>query len=307
MRDIEVLQRATAIVGEGPTWDAITNTLWWVDILGCTAYGNDLNGAIQSFTIDRHLAAVMPGSNDGELLLLVRDGFQVRSAEGSVRDLLLPFANEPTIRFNDGKVDPRGRAIAGTMAYEWQTGAPKGGLYRLDVSPYFTTDADGPRATLVTIESSTRLSNGLGWSPDGSILYFTDSGAQTTYKYEYDLDTGTACNRQVFVEIPAADGVPDGLTVDDEGCVWIALHGAGAVRRFTPSGVLERTISFPVSQVTSMCFVGPKRDMIAVTSARLMLDAAALEREPLAGSVFVFDSPATGPAATPWLPAATIQ
>jgi len=290
MSDVDVLQHAEAIVGEGPAWDARTSTLWWVDILGCTGHWNDLNGRTGSFTIDRHLGAILPSADEGELLLMVRDGFQVRGAEGGIRDLALPLTGDPAVRFNDGKVDPRGRAFGGTMAYDWQHGRALGALFRLDGS------------SVATIESDVRLANGLGWSPDGTTFYFVDSGAQTVHAYDYDLDAGIPRNRRVFAEVPAALGLPDGLAVDDEGCVWIAVHGAGEVRRYTPEGECVRTMPLPATQVTSLCFAGADRTSLVVTSARLLLDEAELERQPLAGSVFVFDAGVSGPPATPWQP-----
>lgn len=301
MTQVDVLQHGEAIVGEGPAWDARTQTLHWVDILAGTAHSTSLDGRTDSFTVDGHLAGVLPTSDPDQLLLMMRDGFRLRKADGTLRDLALPLAEHPGIRFNDGKVDPRGRAFGDTMAYDWQTAEPVGALYRLDADRDALTAAS-PAAEVATIESPTRLSNGIGWSLDGTLMYFTDSGAQTTYVYDYDLDTGTPRNQRVFVEVPPEDGLPDGLAVDDDGYVWIALHGSGTVRRYTPDGVLERAVEIPATQVTSLCFVGPRLDRIAVTSARYMLSDEALADQPLAGSVFVFDAPTTGPAATPWSP-----
>ncbi|UNK70470.1 SMP-30/gluconolactonase/LRE family protein [Microbacterium sp. H1-D42] len=301
MTSIEVLQRAEAIVGEGPAWDARSQTLHWVDILAGTAHATTLEGVTRSFSVDGHLAGVLPTEDPDQLLLLMRDGFRLRKSDGTLRDLALPLADLPGIRFNDGKVDPRGRAFGDTMAYEWQGGDPIGALYRLDAAPDALTAAN-PAASVTTIESPTRLSNGIGWSPDGRLMYFTDSGAQTTYVYDYDLDTGTTRNRRVFLEVPKQDGLPDGLAVDDAGCVWIALHGSGTIRRYSPDARTDRTIDIPATQVTSLCFIGPRLDTIAVTSARYLLADGALGTQPLAGSVFTFDANTTGPAATPWAP-----
>ncbi|MGC5170066.1 SMP-30/gluconolactonase/LRE family protein [Microbacterium sp. DT81.1] len=113
---------------------------------------------------------------------------------------------------------------------------------------------------------------------------------------------GTLSNHSVFLEVPSTAGMPDGLTVDDDGCVWVALWGGGAIHRYTPRGELDRRIELPVSQVTSMCFMGPDLRTLAITSARHGLDEAALEREPLAGSVFSVDAGGSGAAANPWRP-----
>ena len=301
MTTVEVLQHAEAIVGEGPVWDARAQTLHWVDILAGTAHSTTLDGRTSSFAVDGHLAGVLPTADPDQLLLMMRDGFRLRKVDGTLLDLALPLAEHPGIRFNDGKVDPHGRAFGDTMAYEWQTGEPVGALYRLDADADALT-ATAPAAEVTTIEAGARLSNGIGWSPDSALMYFTDSGAQAIYVYDYDLDAGTPRNRRVFLEVPPEDGLPDGLAVDDDGFVWIALHGSGTVRRYTPEGALDRVVEIPATQVTSLCFVGPSLDRIAVTSARYLLTPETLADQPLAGSVFVFDAPAPGPAATPWSP-----
>lgn len=301
MTAIEVLQHAQAVVGEGPAWDARSQTLHWVDILTGAAHSTTLDGRTDSFTVDGHLGAVLPTADPDQLLLMMRDGFRLRGADGALRELALPLADDPDVRFNDGKVDPRGRAFGDTMAYDWQHGDPRGALYRLDAEPDALT-AEAPIASVATIATSARLGNGIGWSPDGSLMYFTDSGAQTIYVYDYDLDTGTAHDPRVFLEIDPSDGLPDGLCVDDDGCVWITLHGAGEVRRHTPDGIVDRSVALPATQVTSLCFVGPRLDTLAVTSARYLLGPDALAAQPLAGSVFLFDAATTGPAATPWSP-----
>lgn len=286
----ELLRTATADVGEGPAWDAATGTLLWVDIHACEVYREDLGGGTRTTRLDCHVGAALPSATAGEVLLLVRDGFRVLGTDGSVTELVSPLSDRPDVRFNDGKVDPRGRAFGGTMPYT-AGASPEGALYRLD---------PGPAA--VPCVQPLHLSNGLGWTPDATGMYLIDSGAQTVFRYAYDADEGTLSDQRSFLELPSAEGMPDGLTVDDDGGVWVALWGAGAIRRYTPDGRLDRVVELPVSQPTSMCFVGPDLTTLAITTARYALDESALAAEPLAGSLFAVDVGCSGPAATPWQP-----
>jgi sugar lactone lactonase YvrE len=285
----ELLREAAADVGEGPAWDAATQTLLWVDIHACEAYREDLSGGTEVIRVDRHVGAALPSAVAGEVLLMLRDGFWVRRGDGSLTELTSPLADRPGMRFNDGKVDPRGRAFGGTMPYTAGTGL--GALYRLDPGPVATTCVD-----------PLFLSNGLGWTPDGTGMYVVDSGAQAVFRHAYDADSGSLSAPVTFVDVPTDEGMPDGLTVDDDGCVWLALWGGGQIRRYTPDGRLDRVVELPVSQPTSMCFVGADLSTLAITTARYGLDADALSKQPLAGSLFALDVRCSGPAATPWVP-----
>jgi sugar lactone lactonase YvrE len=175
-------------------------------------------------------------------------------------------------RFNDAACDPRGRLWAGTMS---TTRAPgTAALYRIE--------AGG--APEVAIGGAT-ISNGLDWNLDATRLYYVDSPTQRIDVIDFDVDRGRLGERRPFVRIDPADGLPDGLTVDAEGGVWIALFGGGAIRRYTPDGELDAHIALPVTNPTSPAFGGPNRDELFVTSARHRLTPAQRAREPLAGSL----------------------
>ncbi len=291
----ELFRAAAAEVGEGPAWDAATSTLVWVDILACRVWFESLDdpGASRCIEVPSHVGAALPSATEGKLLLLLRDGFHVREAGGAIHPLALPLADQPHIRFNDGKVDPRGRAYGGTMPYD--VGPADAVLYRLD-------GAGSTGWVAQPCVTGLALANGLGWSPDERTMYLIDSAPQTVWRFDYEPDTGAMSGQQVFLQIPDAVGMPDGLTVDDDGCVWVALWGGGAVHRYTPDGRLDRTIALPASQPTSMCFVGPDLSTLIITTATYGLDEATLAREPLAGALFALDAGCTGPAATPWRP-----
>lgn len=279
-------------LGEGPSWDALNQRFVFVDILANTVYCLGEEGAVQArYATPSHIGAALP-ARDGVLLLVLRDGFAILEADGSITTLLHLRALPSTVRFNDGKCDPIGRAFAGTMAYAETAGA--GTLYRLD---------DGPKATALL--QRTTISNGMGWSPDLRTMYFVDSPTQTIAAFDYDIETGALGDGVEFVKIPIADGMPDGLCVDDAGGVWVALFGGSSVRRYTPAGSLDTVIDLPVTQPTSCAFGGRRGDQLMITTARHQLSKEQLALEPYAGGVFVTNPGASAPAATAWKPVTT--
>lgn len=281
--EADLILDAAADLAEGPCWDAGTDLLTWVDITAGRVHQLGADGTPHhTYQVDSHVGAALPTA--GGWLLAVRDGFVRLDRDGSLRDVCPVGADRPDIRFNDAKADPAGRAFGGTMAYDQTPGAAA--LYRLD---------DGPQATVVLGDLT--LSNGLGWSPDATRFYFVDSTTQRVTVHDYDLDTGTVGAGVPLVEIPAAAGMPDGLCVDDDGCVWVALWGGSAVHRYTPRGDLDTVLALPTSQPTSCAFGG---DVLYVTTARSGLAEAELAAQPHAGALFACRPGTTGPAATPW-------
>jgi len=287
---VEVLKTASAEVGEGPSWDSATESLLWVDILAGEIYREHLGaGTSVTYRVGQHVGAALPSKNVAEAVLLLRDGFHLLAADGSVTALAAPETANTLVRFNDGKVDPRGRAFGGTMPY--RAGDAAGRLYRLD---------PGPMATVV--RDRVGLSNGLGWSRDGATMYLVDSTAQAIFRCTYDVETGELGESTLWVDIPRTEGMPDGLTVDDADGIWVALFGGGCLRRYAPTGRLDREISLPVTQPTSMCFAGSDLSTLAVSTARYGLTAKQLAAQPLAGSLLAVDVGCSGPASTLWKP-----
>lgn len=220
-------------------------------------------------------------------MVILRDGFHVFDSEESYHRRATPLSAQPELRFNDGAVDPVGRAFGGTMPY---VQAPNMAcLYRLD--------APGKAVPVVT---GLGLSNGLGWSSDGRWMYLVDSAVNRVIRFAYDVQSGNPSDPQIFLDVPSAHGMPDGLFVDDDDCVWLALWDGGRCHRYTPDGRLDRVVSLPVSRPTSMCFHGSDLSTLVVTTARYGLSASDIEAQPLAGSLFAVDIGCTGPAATPW-------
>jgi sugar lactone lactonase YvrE len=287
-----LLDDTGAELGEGPTWDAGAGCLVWVDILGGQVHLSEADGRPRTdFHVGRHVGAALPAEGGG-WLLAVRDGFATLDPDGGLRTVVAVLADRPGMRFNDGRCDPRGRAFAGTMAYDQADPGARdaAALYRLDPGPSATPALGG-----------LTLSNGLGWSPDGQTMYHIDSPTRTVRAFAYDLDRATMDAPRVVVEIDGPPGVvPDGMCVDHDGALWVAVWGRGAVHRYTPGGRLDTVVRLPVTQVTSCCFGGRAGDRLYVTSAREGLGPEQLAAQPLAGAVFVADPGATGPAATPW-------
>ncbi|MEW2246160.1 MULTISPECIES: SMP-30/gluconolactonase/LRE family protein [unclassified Streptomyces] len=262
----EVAVRAEATLGEGPTWDAATGRLLWLDILGSRVHTYDpATGRRTVRTTEQHVGAVKPRAGGG-LVLNLRDGVGLLDADGTFR--WLHHEPVPGRRANDAAVAPDGALWAGTMRYDE---APGGGtLSRIT--------GDG---TAEVVLDDVAVSNGTGWSPDGRLMYYIDSPTRRVDVFSYA--DGRVDDRRPFARIEEGAGFPDGLTVDADGCVWVALWDGGAVRRYTPDGRLDRVITLPTPRVTACAFGGPDLTDLYVTTARVGLTAP----HPTAGSLLV--------------------
>jgi sugar lactone lactonase YvrE len=282
-----------ARLAESPVWDAASQTLLWVDILAGEVHRLDpATGRDTAVGVGVPVGAVA-ARRGGGLVIAAALGFAtLDEASGTVE----PGTVEPgTVdwlwagalgdRMNDGKCDPAGRFLAGSLTYARDPGACA--LYRLD--PGMPGDG-GPRVSVLL--DGVTLSNGLGWSPAGDLMYFADTPLERVDVMHYDPATGEASGRRPFADLHDVPGRPDGLTVDGEGAVWIAMSRGGAVRRYTPDGRLDRVIEFPVRLVTSVSFGGGDLGDLYVTTSRENLTESDLASQPLAGSVFVI--PGTG-------------
>jgi len=280
--------------GEGPVWDAAARELVWVDITAGLVRRGSVNGDdVVDVTAHRGgdtVGFVVPAAAGG--WVLGADGGITRlSSDGSAHVLVAlrdEGGSEQTggTRMNDGGCDRAGRFFGGTMAFDQRPGA--GSLYRLDLDGTVTTVLDG-----------LAVSNGLGWAPDDSTVYLSDSGEKVVWAFDYDLDAGAFGQRRVLVDFgddPAR--VADGLTVDDEGCLWTALWGGGQVRRYSPAGELLGVVDVPgVQNTTSCAFVG---DLLVISTSKQGLDDAARAAQPDAGRVFTVRTGVSGPPAYPY-------
>ncbi|MET9500590.1 SMP-30/gluconolactonase/LRE family protein [Streptomyces sp. NPDC006622] len=267
MTDVyEAAVRAEAALGEGPTWDPATGRLLWLDILGSRLHTYDPSTGRRTVRVtDQHVGAAKPRAGGG-LVLNLRDGVGLLDEDGSFR--WLHHEPVPGRRANDAAIAPDGSLWAGTMRYDEAPGG--GSLSRLT--------GDGSVAVIL---DDVAVSNGTGWSPSGTLMYYIDS--PTRRVDVFDHADGRVTNRRPFVEIEDGAGFPDGLTVDADGCVWVALWDGAAVRRYTPAGVLDRVIELPTPRVTACAFGGPELTDLYITTARVGLEAP----HPLAGSLLV--------------------
>ncbi|MBB4715448.1 SMP-30/gluconolactonase/LRE family protein [Streptomyces luteogriseus] len=275
----EVAVRAEAELGEGPTWDAVTGRLLWIDILGRRLHTYDpATGRRTVRRTEQHIGAVKPRAGGG-LVLNLRDGIGLLDPDGGFR--WLHHEPVPGRRANDAAVAPDGALWAGTMRYDE---APGGGTLS-------RVTGDG---SVDVVLDDVAVSNGTGWSPDGRLMYHIDS--PTRRVTVFDHADGRITGRRTLAEIEEGDGFPDGLTVDAEGCVWVALWKGAAVRRYTPDGELDRVIELPVSLVTACAFGGADLSDLYITTARVGLT----EPPALAGSLFVVPGAGKGLAHPPF-------
>jgi sugar lactone lactonase YvrE len=283
--DVELVLDAQATVGEGPAWDRHAQRLVWVDIIGCQVHLYDpVTGTDRSIDLDQHVGAAVPRAAGG-LMLALRSGFGILDLESETVEMVADTESDVAEnRMNDGKCDRTGRFWAGTMNYS-ETGNA-GSLYRVDHDH-----------SVVRVLSRVGLSNGLGWSPDDRLMYYIDSLASTVSVYDFDAESGAIASGRPLIRVPAEQGVPDGMTVDDEGCLWVAFWGGRAVRRYSADGSLLQEVALPVHQVTSCAFGGDDLGDLYITSATRGLSAADLEGQPGAGGVFRCRPGVTGPPA----------
>jgi sugar lactone lactonase YvrE len=279
----EVAVPAQCELAEGPVWDAARGLLWWVDILAGRVHTVDpANGTRTWFDAGDPVGAFGLTSGGGLVLAMV-DGFALADHDGQRLARVPGFSiDRAALRFNDGKPDPWGNFIAGTMAWD-ETGHPPGSLYRFS-----------PGSTVTELFGDVSLSNGLDWTDDRRLFYYADSNSGRVDLFDTDPDTGALSGRRPFVTIPAADGVPDGLTLDAEGCVWLAVWNSGELRRYTPDGRLDTVVRLPARQVTSAAFGGPGLATLYITCAWAGLTPDERVGQPHAGDIFACTPGVTG-------------
>jgi sugar lactone lactonase YvrE len=247
---VEIAVRANAKLAEGPGWDARTQRLLWVDIEGCRLHVFE-NGEDRAIGLHAMVGAAAPTS-DGEVLVALADRLELVDLADESMQTLVRLPHGPAVRANDGACDSAGRFWIGTMGLGDTPGA--GALYRYD-------------GTLQRVLEGVMLSNGLGWTSDDARMYYIDSGVQRVDVFDFELASGRLDERRPFVEIERSDGIPDGLTVDDEGGVWVAFYGGSCVRRYDESGRLDAVLEVPAKNITSCCFGGDDGRSLFVTTA----------------------------------------
>jgi len=247
---VEIVTPDADELGEGPVWLRATNELLRVDI----ARG-ELVLRERRRTLGVPVGFALPVAGGGLIAGAGRTLVRLQTLDAEPERLAAVEPRMPANRFNDAACDPCGRLWAGTMSTTRERGAAA--LYRLEAG-------GEPEVALAGVT----VSNGLDWSPDATLLYYVDSVTQRIDAIGFDADRGRLGTRRPFAHIEPEDGLPDGLTVDAEGGVWLALFGGGAIRRYRPDGALEAHIPLPVTHPTSLAFGGPDLRDLYVTSAR---------------------------------------
>lgn len=266
---VELLFDARATLGEGPVWDARTQTLYWIDILNKRIY----SGSDVLTELDDLVGCIAPRKSGG-LILAQRFSFASLKVDPVTLTILTSLKDEPSNnRFNDGKCDPRGRFLAGTM--DMGEKDPNGSLYSFDGK------------SMTKLLGNVTISNGLAWSPDHKTFYYIDTPTREVRAFDYDLETGAIADPRLAISVPESLGWPDGMTSDMQGNLWIAMWGGAQVTKWDPrTGQLLEQIPVPAKNVSSCIFGGKDLNELYITSARKGLQEAALTRYPLTGGLF---------------------
>jgi sugar lactone lactonase YvrE len=282
MTTVEIYSPEVCLLGEGPVWSVREQALYWLDIGGKTLYRQSASDTHpHAWSLSDHpgcLAELEPNA----VAVAMGCGVQRLNTQSGAVELLCAVPQTLAgIRFNDGKVDPRGRFWASTMQNNFGPNGEaiaierkEGTLYRFD-----------PDGAVHTMEENLGIPNTLAWSPDHKRFYFADSLQGQIYVYDYDVDSGDIHNKRLFFDAPGY-GIPDGSAIDVDGCVWNARWDGGAILRITPEGQVDRVMTLPVPRPTSCAFGGRGLETLYITSATLGLTPTQLSEAPLSGSVF---------------------
>lgn len=281
-QNIECILPWGAQLGEAPVWHTRHQRLYWVDILRPAVYRLDpATGVNEACVLPKLVSAVLPTTRD-ELVVTTQDGVErLDFRNAALTPICHPEAGLHENRLNDAKIGPGGALWVGSMRMD--AAKPTGGLYRVEPGGQWSRQ-----------ESGLTVSNGLAWSPGGETFYFVDTVPGLIYAYDAAPGMGALSNRRIFAKVPAEDGRPDGIAVDEQGGVWCALWDGWKLRRFSSDGNVDMDIEMPVPRPTSLCFGGPDHGTLFVTSARTRLPATTLTQAPLSGGIFAIDPDVRG-------------
>lgn len=275
MSELELVIDARATLGEGPSWDAKNQLLYWVDIRGKKVHIYDpKSNNSRSIDTGQQVGALVPRDSGG-LILAMQQGFYALDVEtGELTGIADPEEHLPNNRFNDGKCDAAGRFWAGTMDNDEV--ATTGALYCLEKD-----------LTVRKIFDQVGISNGIAWESDNKTMYYIDTPTRQVVAFDFDLDSGTLSNKRVVVHFPEGEGFPDGMTIDAEEMIWVAHWGGYQLSRWNPrTGEKLESIPVPAANVSSCVFGGENLDELYITTARKGLDEDTLSKYPHTGGVF---------------------
>lgn len=274
--------RLDAELGEGLHWDSDRGLLWAVDIVGQRLMAWTPGARThQEWRMPQRLGWVLPVRSSQHLVLGLQQGVALLDpiSAPEVTWICRFFGDRPTLRLNDAKADSSGAVWAGSLNHDDES-RPDGGLYRVDLT----------MRTAELVDAGYQVANGPAIHPGEGWMLHTDSGRRTVYAFDLDVPAGRLHGKRVWKQLSEAEGFPDGMTFDAEGCVWMAHWGAGCISRFSPEGELLRRVHLPVSNVTNVCFGGPALDRLFVSSARAGLSHEQRTAQPLAGALFEVDA-----------------
>ena len=271
---------ARARLGEGPCWNPDEQRLYWVDIYNHRVHQFDpARGDRQFFDVGEVVGCLAPAGEHRLIMALRNQIAFLDTRDGAVTPIKTIDHPHPETRFNDGKCDAAGRFWFGSIC-KCESMAQ---LYHYD-----------PDCTLSVMETGLTISNGLGWSPDNQTFYLTDSYRRTIYAYDFDLESGTLSDRRIFIDLTAETFEPDGLAVDQEGCLWSAMWNGWCIIRFDPEGKEMMRVPMPVQRPTCCTFGGADWDILYITTASIGLSQDEIQQSFYSGDVFSLQTDVTG-------------
>jgi len=296
MKKPEPVDAYTAVLGEGPFWDAATGKLWWIDGLSEYGKGDDLHlfdpasNENKVWHIGKHIGCAVPAT-DGRILLNLQDGIYLFDVQTAKMERISSIEREiKNNRLNDGKCDSHGRLWFGSMSMTANQSDRE-----FEVTGSFYKFESGRVNRLF---GDVGISNGIAWNADETRMYHIDTMAQAVYSFDFDTENGMISNRQRVIKIDISEGSPDGMCIDAEGMLWVAHFGGWKVSRWDPeTGDRLAEIPLPCAQVTCCAFGGPELDDLYITTASIGLSATEREQQPLAGAMFVVKPGVAGVAA----------
>jgi sugar lactone lactonase YvrE len=262
-------------LGEGPVWDEKTQTILWLDIVENLIHSYNISQQKHtSFNVGEMVGCIAFREKVG-LIAGLQNGIAFIDIENKKVEHIINPQNDSSIRFNDGKCDAAGRFWVGTMALSEEES--KGNLFVME------TDLSVKKKI-----ENVSISNGIAWNSDNTIMYYINTPTNYVFAFDYDVETGEISNQRVAVDLTHENGFADGMTIDDEGMLWIAFYGGWRVARYDPqTGDLLKQIELPVENVTCCTFGGRELNNLYITTASKGMSEEALKEQPLAGSLFV--------------------
>ncbi len=271
----EVVTDHKCILGEGPVWDADTQTIMWIDIVEKLIHQYNINDKrLQSFDVGEMVGCIVLREKGG-LVAALKKGFAFVDIEKNTVKHIIDPEHDPANRFNDGKCDAAGRFWAGTMSLNEEEG--KGNLYVMQTDLSVKKEIE-----------NVSISNGVAWNADSTVMYYINTPTNYVFAFDYDIEHGSISNQRVAIDLTHEKGYADGMTIDEEGMVWIAFFGGWRVARYDPStGKLLTQVELPVENVTCCTFGGLQLNDLYITTASKDMPEEILMKQPLAGSLFV--------------------